>query len=337
MEAQSQTERREASDGNGGLTRRRFLCGVAATAGMGWLPSARAGSGRDRLTLPPNTPPAEVVVVKSEHVFANDSVHTVLLAELLGNLLMTLTGTGNERQAWQAVLRPDDVIGLKFNQSGQSVLGTTPAVADALIRSLIVAGWPTEQIVCIEAPAETLACHRTQAAWTGYDSAPTDFGSGSDHFALVLRQITALIDVAFLKSHNIAGMTGCLKNLSHGLVQHPARYHGNGCAPYIGDIVAAEPIRSKLRLCVVDGLRVPYAGGPTPRPEATTNAGLLMVAKDPVAADSVGLGILNGIRRERELEPIARSAEHLPYLAGAHRAGVGIALPAGIRVTRLSG
>ena len=76
-----------------------------------------------------------------------------------------------------------------------------------------------------------------------------------------------MINVPFIKTHNIAGMTCGLKNLSHALVKHPAHYHANGCSPFIGDIVAADPIRKKLKLTIVDAFRVVFQGGPAARVE----------------------------------------------------------------------
>ena len=170
-----------------------------------------------------------------------------------------------------------------------------------------------------------------------YDSQTTDFSSGADNFASVLRQITALISVPFLKSHNIAGMTCSLKNLSHGLIKHPARYHGNRCSPYIADIVAAKPIRSKFRLTIVDAMRVVYEGGPRANAHSLANEGVLIMSRDPVAADAVALGVLNRARERSGLAKIVDSAEEIPHLAAAHRSGLGVAIRHGIKIVRVLG
>ena len=163
----------------------------------------------------------------------------------------------------------------------------------------------------------------------------TDFNSGSDQFAAVLKQISVLIDVPFLKTHNIAGLTGALKNLSHGLVKHPARYHGNKCSPYIGDIVAAEPVRTRLRLCLVDALRVVYEGGPAATTATISDEGILLASIDPVATDTIGLMVLNEVREREGLPRIARSGEEVDYIAAAHRRGLGVGIVHGIDWVRL--
>ena len=125
-----------------------------------------------------------------------------------------------------------------------------------------------------------------------------------------------------------------MKNLSHGLVKHPARFHRNACSPYIADIVALPQIRSKLRLCLVDALRVVYEGGPVPTADTVSNEGIILASTDPVAADSVGLAVLNEVRRRMALSPVAQSAADIDHLAAAHQRGLGIALYRGIDVIR---
>jgi hypothetical protein len=246
-----------------------------------------------------------------------------------------IPGAESPADAWQLLLKPEDIIGLKFNRSAQEILGTTPALADVLVRSITSAGWSPSQIVCIEAPDETVARLRTLPALPGYSSRPIDFGSGSDHLAAVLSQVSALIDVPYLKTHNIASVTCALKNLSHGLVKHPARYHANGCSPYIADIVASKPIRNRLRLCVVDALRVVFDGDAEGDAATISEEGILLVSVDPVATDTIGTVSLNETRHRLGLPPVARSPGDLAYLAAAHERGLGIGLPQGIDVVRV--
>ncbi len=317
------------------FSRRRFLGVAASVAGGSLLRSVPSAAASDRLQMPSGVPPSRVVHIRSPYAIVGPEVHRPLLGEMLEKALTSLTGAPTIRQAWLSMLKPDDVIGLKFNRSSQKIIATTNAMADVLIASLVEAGWRPDQIVCIEAPEGIEVRRGTARARRGYASRATDFGSGEDQLASVLSQVTALVDVPFLKTHNIAGMTCALKNLSHGLVKHPARYHRNGCSPYIADIVAATPIRSKLRLCLVDALRVVYDGGPIATAGTIADEGILLVSQDPVATDTVGLAILNDIRQRYELTPVARSADDLGYLAAAHRRGLGIAVWHGIELARL--
>lgn len=320
-----------------GLSRRRFIGVAASTAGLAFSGATESNAAEPKLVMPPNSPPSRVVLSRSQYLTDGNVVHADLLGEMLDQLLRTLTRKGSAADAWHSILRPDDIIGLKFNQSGQAGIGTTSTMAGALISSLLEAGWKPRQIVCIEAPPDVRAKYGTALAKFGYTRASVDFGSGSDQLSTVLDQITALINVPFLKSHNIAGMTCALKNLSHGFVKHPARFHDNGCSPYIADIVALDAIRNKLRLSLVDAMRVVYDGGPEASGASIVDEGALLASSDPVAVDAVGLGLLNDIRTGNNLAKLARSAADLPYLAAAHRRGLGVALSHGIDVTRLGG
>ena len=301
------------------------------------LRSARGATGEPRLRVPPGLEPSKVVVAQNSRLVNGPEVHRALLGETLEKMLLALTGKPTTGEAWGTILRPDDVVGLKFNRSGQDVIRTTTAMADTLVASLVNAGWGLEQIVLIEAPSGFTERAGTRPPRSGYDPHTTDFGSGSDQFAAVLRQITALISVPFLKTHNITGMTCALKNLSHGLIKHPARYHANGCSPYIADVVGSSPIRSKLRLALVDAMRVVYDGGPDATAATLGDEGALLISRDPVAADSVALEVLNRTRERHGLEPIAASAAEIPYLAAAHERGLGIAVRHATDVVRILG
>lgn len=324
-----------ANDDRVPLSRRRFLELTAVSiAGTASVASQATRALDPELAVPPGAPRARVVEIHSADVVSESIVHPAVLREMIATALVAVTQTKDVNLAWKALLSPNDIVGLKFNRSGSSAIGTSEHVARALVESLISAGWPADQIVCIEAPHGFVVESGTLPPAHGFDPAEVKFGSGRDQLAAVLNQITAIIDVPFLKTHNIAGLTCCLKNLSHGLVKHPARYHDHGCSPFIADIVNLDQIRGKLRLCLVDALRPVFDGGPQPTTGAISNAGILLASVDPVAADTVGLAHLNQIRQSEGLDPIARSAAEIPYLLTAHRKGLGIAALHAITIDR---
>ncbi len=328
----------EARKPTGPLRSRRWFLGATACA-IGHASIAKGNSskaGRDtgvKLLVDPGAKPVEVRQARSRFAIDGPIVHPEMFRELLEAAVAGILGTKSIGDAWKALFRPNDVIGLKFNQSGQDVIATSATVAEILVDSIVRAGFSARQIVCIEAPAVSAVHGVTTAAARGYEADPTDFGSGSDQFAKSLSQVTAIVNVPYLKTHNITGLTCALKNLSHGLVKHPARYHDNGCCPYIADINLHSRIRKKVRLCVVDALRVVFDGGPEATAATLANEGIILATTDPVAADTVGLTILNEIRAARGLPPVARSAAQVAYLADAHQKGLGVAARHGIHVT----
>lgn len=309
------------------VSRRRFLAGAGTLAAVGltgpqrwsaWLAPAQAEPiSRSSGSL------SRVVEVRSNHVVLGFNVHPGLLREMVVVGLQALTEQPDEKRAWRALLSPDDVIGLKFNSSGASGLGVTPAMVRSLVASLTESGWDAGQVVPIEIDSQLsqeLGTAAPRRDWLGED---VSFGSGQDRLSGVLDQVTAIVNVPFLKHHNIAGITGCLKNLSHALVKHPARYHDNKCCPYIGDIVALPQIRQKLRLNIVNALRIVIDQGPEVQAGCTTDCGMLLLGVDPVALDSMGLEILNRVRLSEGLGKIEDHQGEVTYLPAAAASGLG--------------
>lgn len=306
-------------------------------AGGSLLASATFGEDRPHLDLAPGQQPARVALARSDMTLDGPVVHRALVRELLEASLLKLTGTQTPSAAWHAILRDDDVVGLKFNRSGQRIIGTSDAMAEALVTSLVDAGFSRGQLVGIELPEETATRLQLTQPIFGFDRTPTKFSSGADEIASFVQQVTALISVPFLKTHNICTLTCSLKNISHAVIKHPARFHENQCAPFIGDIVGMPLIRSRLRLAIVDALRVVYVDGPAATSHNLADTGGLILATDFVAADAVGLALLNDVRKRAQLPPVAGSPEEVPYLVAAHRSGLGVAAPHGIDLLRIAG
>ncbi|HUU83048.1 MAG TPA: DUF362 domain-containing protein [Phycisphaerae bacterium] len=307
------------------LTRREFLARSstatvgAALGASGWAAArSLADSGA------PSQPPT-VFRIRADGVVIGRRIHRPMLAQMLEKGLSIATGKPNGIEAWRSILRPDDVVGLKFNRSGADALGTTGALAETMIDSLVAAGFDPSRLVPIEVPQAVYRDTKTARPDLGWQPEEAQFGSGSDRLAAVLDQVTAIINVPFVKTHNIAGLTCCLKNLSHALVKHPARYHENHCSPYVADIVALPPIRTKLRLHLVNALRIVFDGGPEPSEDSIHDAGALFFTTDPVAMDTVALEEINLLRQSRALPTIVQGEGLLSYLTKASEHGLGCA------------
>ena len=63
-----------------------------------------------------------------------------------------------------------------------------------------------------------------------------------------LDQVTALVNVPLLRTHNISGMSGCLMNLAFSLVRRPGRYYAKGCTPFVADVLSLPQVRAKTRI-----------------------------------------------------------------------------------------
>lgn len=299
-------------------------------SGSFWSDGAPHGDPADREPDRPavraNTPPATSTVVQivSGKIIPLRTVQRPFLKDGLIQGLCRLTGEADVRDAWHTFLKPDDVILIKFNQAGAREIGTTSAMAQELIESLLAAGWPPEQIMALEACSENRVLKKIKAADLRWQGTEVDFGScGKDSFLAALAEATAIINVPFLKTHHLATMTGCLKNLSHGMIRHPARFHANGCDPAIAEIVSSPAIRGKMRLHITNALRVVFQGGPKVTEDSLHSMGTLLFSTDPVAGDAVGFGVLNEARSLHNLGPLMSDARAPRTLATAARLGLG--------------
>ncbi len=303
------------------LSRRDFMLGSALAAGtlaLGSTPAIATDRTKNRHGLSQ----VRVIQAHSEHVIKPLGIHEDVLRDLIEIVVTRLSGKEQAGDAWHTFLKPDDVIALKFNRNGANTIATSGPMLRALVDSIEEAGFNRRQIVAVEVPDELISATQTQAPAQGWSETEFDFGSGSDQLAAWLEQVTAIINVPFLKTHNLAVMTGAMKNISHAVVKHPARYHSNGCSPFIGDIVALPQVRDKLRLHIVDALRIVFDGGPVPREDAIWDGGTLIGGTDPVAVDVTGIHLIDRVRKAVGLSQIGEVGPP-EYLEEADARGLG--------------
>ena len=309
-------------------SRRNFLGQVVAGSAsvVAWPLWARTA---------PKTQRSTVGLVENPGVVVPDiGIRSNVLAEMLQEGLCAATNKSSAAEVWRTIVGKDQKVLLKFNSALAKQIGTNEAMARTLIASLLSAGIKPEQIVLMEASVDApFSAKLTKPAW-GWTDKAYDFGSGKEQLTKAIDQVTAIVNVPFLKAHRLAGMSGCLKNLSHGLIRRPGRYHANQCSPYIADIVAMPAIRKKVRLHVVNALRVVYDAGTFSAKDAIDTGNCLIVSTDPVAADTVGQDILDTLRIQKGLKPIAEEPGLLRQHVLAAKKGLGSNDFGNIRVQR---
>jgi len=264
-----------------------------------------------------------VADIRAEEVVVDNLIHETLLREMIDEGVRRATASSSAAEGWNRLLKSDDVIGIKFNRIGQETIGTTLVFAPQLVESLKTAGFSPGQMVLIEAPQRLAQALKTKPCPFGFIGGKISFGSGEDEIAAVLQEVTAIVNVPFLKTHNIAGMSCCLKNLSHAFIRRPKLCHAQGCSPFVGDILSLPQIRTRLRIHVVDALRAVFDGGPLPARETLWAHGGILVSTDPVAADSVATDILNDQRGLRRLPPIGGRDGRVRHVRAAAARGLG--------------
>jgi hypothetical protein len=122
-------------------------------------------------------------------------------------------------------------------------------------------------------------------------------GGTKSYFPRILTQggkaggVDKVINIPAFKHHGGPFITMAMKNLAFGSITNCPRGHFF-IERFIAEICAFPPLRDKVVLNVMDGLRGQYDRGPVPAPQFVWPLEHLYVASDPVALDSVGFETL---------------------------------------------
>ncbi len=323
-----------------GWSRREFIGHLPLTgAAAGLLLGCGRGGGAP-VTAPVGGA-ARVVVARDARLSSTQgSALLDLLIKMLDSAVMKLTGAGDPQEGWSALFRPKDVVGIKVNTLGRS---THPRVADAIAAGVRKAGVPAESIVIwdrfdveLQAAGYRLNTSRDGIRCYGTDSGPERQGGGyesdvetsgeigSCYSRIVTRQVTALVSVPVLKHHDLAGLSGSLKNF-YGAIHNPNKYHDDHCSPYVGDVVRHRHIGPKLRLAVFDGIEGQYHAGPGKHPGFSWPFAGLLVSRDLVAADRIAAELIDHKRVEKGMKTLEQDHRPIAHVLSAAERGLGVA------------
>jgi hypothetical protein len=259
-----------------GLTRRDFMKGVGgALVGMTvGLPACASGevtqAGKSR-----------VVLIRSQDVVLglrqNDGD---LIQRMLDEAMVSLFGLDTPSDCWARIIQPDDIVGIKTNV--WRYLPTPPELEQAIRSGVLGAGVPEQNI-----------------AMGDRDVLRND----------IFQRSTALINSRPMRTHAWSGVGSLIKN--YIMFDNPEDYHPDACAS-LAKVWDLPLTRGKTRLNVLVMLTPQFHNiGPHHFDEEYTwPYGGLIVATDPVAADAVGLRIVQQKRRlafgeDRPLQPTA--------------------------------
>lgn len=288
-----------------------------------------------------------VVVVRGAGVLAADgSVRPAALRAMYERGLSRLTGQSGAAAGLATIFSPADRAGIKINGIAGRRLTSPPEVTLPLARLLVGAGLQERAVTVwdrtnrelreagyrLNGSGTELRVLGTDTVGAGYGAEPLEHLSTAGRFsAIQTEMVTASISFAVLKDHGLAGLTGGMKNY-FGAVHNPNKYHDDGCDPFVADLFAARPIRSKHRLTVLDALTIQYHRGPSFHARWAERRETMVFGLDPVAVDAVGLRLVEDLRRAKGLPSLAEDGRPVRYLATAERLGLGTASPASIRV-----
>ncbi len=140
---------------------------------------------------------------------------------------------------------------------------------------------------------------------------------------IVTQRVTKIINIPILKNAGPT-VTLCLKNLAYGAITNTARLHKQLWSETCAQVPCFAPLRDKVVLNIVDGIRGCYNGGPGANPQYFTDYKTILIGTDPVAVDRIGYEI---VLKKRLREKIQKSESTLGrvFMNMAQEYGLGVA------------
>ena len=140
---------------------------------------------------------------------------------------------------------------------------------------------------------------------------------------IVTQELDKIINLPILKNAGVT-VTLALKNLAFGSVSNTGRLHAQLWNETCAQVCAFAPVRDKVVLNIVDGIKGCFNGGPGANPQFFCDYNTIMAGTDPVAIDRIGYDIVLAKRiaegLQKEGVPTA-----LAFMQQAEELGLGVA------------
>lgn len=147
---------RIASATGAGLAAGSLVGKPFAAAMPGWSgqqPAKPATNIEEALKIPrtktsmPGLYPGKVVKIFNPDSVVNETPVESVAYDMLAQSMLLLTGASNLKKAWRQFVGPKEIIGLKVNPIGGTLLSTSHAVVKSVIKQMEEAGIPKKNIV----------------------------------------------------------------------------------------------------------------------------------------------------------------------------------------------
>jgi len=269
---------------NNFITRRDFIRGTTAAVLGAAMGFSQGPERKSRVVL----------IRHQDAVDQNSRFNAEVIQYMLDEAVKKLFDTPDPVKAFQKMVKPGETVGLKTNV--WSYLPTPKEVENAIKCRLVDAGIQEEKI--------------------GVD----------DHTVRtnpLFLNATSLINARPVRTHYLAGISGCIKNYIM-FAKSQSALHPNSCAA-LGSVFNLPMVKGKTRLNILVALTPQFHGrGPHhfSRRYIWNYKGLI-VGQDPVAVDTIGLCLIMAKRREklgkaRELPPVPK---HIQIADAKHGIG----------------
>jgi len=278
--------------------------------------------------------------------------------------MLQWTGKADLKAAWLSVVSPSDVVGLKVFSAPGVNSGTRPAVVEAVVQGLLLAGIPATNIIVwdkllldlrlagftdlqtkyhirlagsLESGFDESVRYTNSLLGTliagdlDFDLHGTTSGRYSYVSKLVTSNMTKIISIAPLLNHNLAGVCGHLYSPSMGSVDNTGRFEvaAGRLAVAVPEIYAMRAVGDKVVLNITDALICQYQGEETSMLHYSTELHQIWISKDPVALDTMAIDELD---RERQAKGILPQNNNRDLFQNAVLLQLGVADPAKIKL-----
>jgi len=280
-----------------GLTRRDFLKGVSAAAvgGAVGLPAvaknAHAAQSTSRVVLIRNE--NALMASAAEEVSWSSTIDGDVIQQMMDEALPALFGMDTPADCWNTMIKPDDTVGIKTNVWGR--LPTPEPLIETIKRGVMGAGVPDERIGIGDRDVQE-----------------------QENF----QNCTALINSRPMRTHSWSGVGSLIKN--YITFDYPPDYHDDACAD-LAKLWELPVVKDKTRLNILVMITPQFHNiGPHHfDPMYTWPYRGLILSTDVVAADAVGLQIIQAQRRKEfgEERPIQPTAHHIRLADTVHHLG----------------
>jgi hypothetical protein len=284
-------------------------------------------------------PPVRARVVQVDHPGATVDYlpQPPAVQDMVRRGMLQWTGKADLKDAWLSVVSSNDVVGLKIFSHPGSSSGTRPAVVEAVVQGLLLAGIPSTNIIIwdkllldLRLAGFTDLATRYHIRLAGsmdsgfdesvrytnsilgtliagdleFDLRGTTSGRYSYVSKLVTSNMTKIISIAPLLNHNLAGICGHLYSPTMGSVDNTGRFEvaPGRLAVAVPEIYAMRAVGDKVALNITDALICQYQGEEISMLQYSTELNQIWISKDPVALDTLGVAELDRERQEKGIE-----------------------------------
>ncbi|HZX10845.1 MAG TPA: DUF362 domain-containing protein [Acidobacteriota bacterium] len=250
---------------------------------------------------------SRVILIRDKNALISfKKANPEVIQDMLDQAVMTLLDKSSIQDTWKMLVSANDIVGIKSNV--WRYLPTPKDLEDAVKRRLMDVGVKEENI--------------------GID----DRGVRRNP---IFQKATALINARPARTHHWSGIGSLIKNYIM-FVPRASAYHGDSCAD-LATIWKEYNLVDKTKLNILVMLNPLFhsVGPHNYNDEYVWEYKGLIVSQDPVAADSVGLRIIEAKRQEYFGKKVAfeTPAKHIRIAETRH--GLGVADPSKIELIKL--